>query len=286
MTRLCTVGKKIIFTFAIIFILQNKAFTQFEINLSIPIGVSVLFPYAEGATSKSMVQMKPYQIDYRNIEPAFNINTGVLMQIGGSFDLGNETGITSISLLADMGYYLETFGAVFGETDFPAAVQKNIIFLHTLNLGIMPKINIYIPNAIPLSIGLGGGVKIPFSGTRHITMHPREGNDIEEKMSYQDIKETFEYPFIPYIKFTMDNYFYVSESVALIFGLYMSYDFPMKYNVDKINSENAPDGQVTVLPIGHDRLKLTEYGSSSFDIGVTFGVSFGRPDPKPKKEIL
>jgi len=282
MTRLCTVGKKIVLTFAIIFILQNKAFTQFEINLTIPIGASILFPYAEGATSRSMVQSQPYTVDYRNIEPAFNLNAGVLMQIGGSFDLKNETGITSISLLADLGYYLETFGAVFGETDFPAMVKEDIIYLHTLNIGIMPKINFYFPSqTIPFSIGLGGGVKIPFSGTRYLNMI--SSKDIEENMSYKDIKETFEYPFIPYIKFTMDNYFYVSDSVAITFGLYLSYDFPMKYDVDKINFESSIG---TVLPMGHDLLNLTEYGSSSFDVGITFGISFGRPDPRPKKEVL
>jgi len=280
--------KKIIFTFAIIFILQNKAFTQFEINLTIPLGVSILFPYAEGATSRSMIQTRPYTVDYRGIEPAFNINVGVLMQIGGSFDLKNETGITSISLLADLGYYLETFGAAFGKTDYigsPSSTKEDLIYLHTLNLGIMPKMNFYFPNITPFSVGFGGGIKIPFSGTRYVTRRSlgRDDYDIKEKMSYQDIKETFLHSFIPYIKLTMDSSFYVSKSVALIYGVYLSYDFPMKYDVDKINSENAPDGQVTVLPMGHDLLKLTKYGSSSFDVGITLGVYFGRPDPKPKE---
>ena len=280
--------KKIILTFAIIFILQNKAFPEFEMNLTIPLGANILFPYAEGAND-IIVQLRPYSIDYKSIEPAINLNAGVLMQIGGSFDLGNETGVTSISLLADIGYYLESFGAAFEKTDdfnlFSINVKEEIIYLHTLNLGVIPKINISIPNATPFSIGLGGGVKIPLSGTRYVTMYPRKGNDIEEKMSYKDIKETFEYPFIPYIKLTMDSSFYVSKSVALVYGLYLSYDFPMKYDTDKINSDNKIGDQGGILA-GYDSLKLTEYGSSSFDFGVMFGISFGRPSSKLKKEVL
>ena len=274
--------KKIVLTFALALVMQTKAFTQFEINITVPFGASFIIPYAEGSDD-GMVQVRPYSIDYRGIEPAINLNIGVLMQIGGGFDLGNETGVTSISLLADLGYYLKSFGAAFKKADnvnlFPIDVKEEVIYLHTLNLGIIPKINISIPNLTPFSIGLGGGVKIPLSGTRYVTMYSRKVDDIEEKMSYKDIKETFEYPFIPYIKLTMDSSFYVSKSIALVYGVYFSYDFPMKYDVDKVNAKN---NYTPVMPV----LKLTEYGSSSFDVGVMFGISFGRPDPRPKKEAL
>ena len=107
--------KKIILIFTLALVIQTKAFTQFEMNITVPFGASFILPYADGADD-GMVQLKPYNIDYRNIETAINLNIGVLMQIGGSFDLSNETGVTSISLLADIGYYLKSFdvGVMFG----------------------------------------------------------------------------------------------------------------------------------------------------------------------------
>ena len=88
------------------------------------------------------------------------------------------------------------------------------------------------------------------------------------------IKKTFKDPFVPYIKLTVDTYFYVSESVALTVGVYTSYNFGMEYETDKLNAESS----TTAYP-----LKLKKYGYSSFDIGIALGTYFGRPNPIPKK---
>jgi len=274
--------KKIVLIFSLVLVMQNKAFPQFEMNITVPLGMSYTFPYAEGT---QIIKYFPDSTDYNSIKQALGVNAGVLVQMGTRFDLKKEVGLTSISVLAEIGYSLESLGATFGNiTIFDRFdrfdenyVIRDITLLHTLNLGLIPKLNFWLPSMkIPFSVGLGGGVKIPFSGTRYIT---RLGErDIEEDLSYQDIKKTFEYPFIPYIKVTYDIYFNISESVALTLGSYLSYDFGMKYDVDQLNTKQDPN----LAPI-FGALELTEYGYSSLTIGISFGISFGRPDPRPKE---
>lgn len=267
--------KKIIFTFAIIFLLQNKAFPQIEMHLTVPIGASFIYPYTDGT---KFYQTEPYYIDHNVYSTSAYyttaFNTGALMQIGHRFDLKYETGVTSISLLADIGYSYEIFNALYFEDNLPKKyINQDVTVFHTLNLGIIPKINFYFPSLkIPFSIGLGGGVKIPLSGTRWLTEF--SGKLTTENLSYKDIKETFLYPFMPYIKLTADTYFYVSKQIALTVGLYMLYNFGMQYDTDKLNAEGSSE----LHP--DDPLELTEYGYTSFDIGVTFGISFGRANPK------
>ena len=272
--------KKIVLTFALALVMQVKAFPNFEMNLILPIGMSYIFANVEGS---KLEQYLPYAIDYGSMnKQSFGVNAGVLMQIGTRFDLKKETGLTSISLLTEIGYSLESLGATFKNTatvniDHNSYVTKDMTEFHTFNLGIIPKLNFWLPNMkIPFSVGFGGGVKIPFSGTRYITKV--QGDEIEEDLSYQDIKKTFEYPFIPYIKLTYDAYFYPSESVAFTLGSYLSYDFGMKYDVSKLNLKDPHEN-----PVISRVLKLTEYGYSSLTIGISFGVSFGRPDPRPKE---
>ena len=281
MTHICTVGKKIVLTFALALVMQVKAFPNFEMNLILPIGMSYIFANVEGP---QLAQHDSYHIDYESMnKQSFGVNAGVLMQIGTRLDLKKEVGLISISVLAEIGYSLESLGATFGNTDaFKTIlnpygsdyVTKDMTEFHTLNLGIIPKLNFWLPNMkIPFSVGFGGGVKIPFSGTRYIST--AWGDEIEEDLSYQDIKKTFEYPFIPYIKVTYDVYFYPSESIVFTLGSYLSYDFGMKYDIDKLNPP--------YFPIYPPVLQLTEYGYSSLTIGISFGVSFGRPDPRPKE---
>ena len=266
--------KKIAFTFAIIFLLQNKAFPNFEMSLTVPIGATLLYPYTDGT---KLMQTKPYFINYRSPDDdTTSYNVGVLMQVGHRFDLKYETGVTSISLLADIGYFQELIGMIYtyGISGEDYVYIESTKF-HTLNLGIIPKVNLYFPKMkIPLSIGFGGGVKIPLSGTRHLLKN--SGEEIIENMSYKDIKETFVHPFMPYIKLTVDTYYYVSDSIALTVGLYTSYNFGMKYDTEKLNAEGSSDYYPS------STLELTEYGYTSYDIGFTFGISFGRPDPKLK----
>ena len=272
--------KKIILTFAIIFMLQSKAFPNFEMNLILPIGMSYIFANAEGS---KLEQYLPYAIDYDSMnKQSFGVNAGALMQIGTRFDLKNKTGLTSVSVLTEIGYSLELLGATFKNTataniDRNSYVTKDMTEFHTLNLGIIPKLNFWFPSIkIPFSVGFGGGVKIPFSGTRYIATVERE--EFEEDLSYQDIKKTFEYPFIPYIKLTYDVYFYPNDKLAFTVGSYLSYDFGMKYDVSKLNLKDPHEN-----PVISRVLKLTEYGYSSLTIGISFGVSFGRPDPRPKE---
>ena len=273
--------KKIVLTFALALVMQAKAFPNFEMNLILPIGMSYIFANVEGTKLKQY--FSPYPIDYESMnKQAFGVNAGVLMQIGTRFDLKKETGLISVSVLSEIGYSLESLGVTFGNTDAfdyddENYVIRNMTEFHTLNLGIIPKLNFYLPNMkIPFSVGFGGGVKIPFSGTRYITKV--QGDEIEEDLSYQDIKKTFEYPFIPYIKLTYDVYFYPNEYIAFTLGSYLSYDFGMKYDVSKLNTKQDP----ILAPISR-ALELTEYGYSSLTIGISFGISFGRPDPRPKK---
>ena len=192
--------KKIILTFAIIFLLQSKAFPNFEMNLTVPIGATLLYPYTDGT---KFMQTKPYFINYRSPDDdTTSYNVGVLMQVGHRFDLKYKTGVTSISLLADIGYFQELIGMIYtyGISGEDYVYIESTKF-QTLNLGLIPKLNFWLPNMkIPFSVGFGGGVKIPFSGTRYIATVERD--EFEEDLSYQDIKKTFEYPFIPYIKLT------------------------------------------------------------------------------------
>jgi len=269
--------KKIVLMFTLALIMQAKVYPEFEINFTVPMGVGFVLPNVEGTQLK---QDFPHSINYEHLdENGVGISTGVFMQIGNNFKIKNKVGLTSISLLADIGYSLEAFLILFDEPyySYNNNVIEDMTLLNTINLGVIPKLNFYLPNLkIPFSVGLGGGVKIPFSGKRYLSMS--SGKYIYEDLKYQDIRKSFEYPFIPYIKLTYDTYFYVSKKVAFTFGSYISYDFGMQYDTDKLNADSTPP-----LHWMSKKLELTEYSYSSLTIGFSFGISFGKSDPRPKE---
>lgn len=252
-----------------LFLCSSYVFAEFEIALNIPVALNLTLPYAKGTSKMHMKQNKPYPVSYGYIERGTFFNPAVLLQVGGSFNLPYDKGVTSISVLADFGYFMYAYASKFdlkGDFDANYAVTQNIYF-HTVNVGILPKINIDLDNRIPFSLGLGFGIKFPFKALRTTTF--LNGNKIKENISYQDIRKTYMYPFIPYLKLTFDAYFYVAEKVAVTFGGYLGYNFGMKYDVEKLNRE----GEGTIP------MEITRCSFSSIDIGIAVGVYFGRKRP-------
>lgn len=254
-----------------LFLFSSHVFAEFEIALNIPIALNLTLPYAKGKSKNNMIQYKPYPVSYGHIERGAFFNPAVLLQVGGSFNLQYDKGITSISVLADFGYFMYTYASKFdlngdSGSNYNYAVNQNIYF-HTVNVGILPKININLDNRIPFSLGLGFGIKFPFKALRKTTF--LKGDKIKENITYQDIRKTYMYPFIPYLKLTLDAYFYVAEKTAITFGGYVGYNFGMQYDIEKLNREGR----------GAMPMELTKYSFSSFDIGIAVGIYFGRKRP-------
>ena len=162
-----------------------------------------------------------------------DLSSGITAQLGYAVYLENTIGV---SILGEIGYAFNQFGNYLPNRPVTTYVASAF---HSLQLGILPKFNIK-----NVSIGLGGGVKIPFSGRVLTSTEPSssELNNYYRYMNFSEIKDRYDKMFvIPYIKLTFDFYTpefdtdtgRISDSSDAGIGLYLGYDFgpKNKYNV-------------------------------------------------------
>lgn len=83
------------------------------------------------------------------------------------------------------------------------------------------------------------------------------------------MKDLFKVPIMPYIKFTVEGYYYIIPGIdmAVLIGGYVMYNFGMQYKTDTIN-QNV------------DSSVFNKYNFSSLSFGIIFGLYLGRTDGK------
>ncbi|WP_295159045.1 hypothetical protein [uncultured Brachyspira sp.] len=269
-----------ILLFALYFFNNNKLFAAAEFDLYIPFGMSAT--YIDSSVKNDYAVEKSFKEFYNGL----SAEMGVLFRGGYNFELRNPI-IESVSLMLDAGYYMSPVSILYVNTIMGKTSETTL--LHTLNTGIALKIYFYSA-AINLyySLTLAGGVKTPFGGnvlsssamTDQSILYGLYGKD---EYGYRDIKNLFKTPVMGYLKYNLDFYYILTEKVSIMYGIYVSYDFGMKYNTEYLNRskhlEYYADSTGTQAPI---------FGSMSYNnlsVGISFGLSFGKNHIKAKYGI-
>ena len=239
--------KKIFLTIAFITIFSASAFAKsgFEFHYNALLGIGVSFP----TTSMKDFGFKDdfgfdgtglFQIGYmRQVKEGFGIS--YLLELG--YNIGSYT----ISGKLDSNALSEITGIVMNYPDMSLTLEN---YFFNLQVGLFPKFNFG-----NFSIGIGGGIKIPISGETTTTInvtaidYERENT---QKLNRTDIADMFNPPIFGYVKTSLAYSFYLTEKIALDFGLYLSYDIMQFIN------EGGKD----------------EYGGT-LNAGIVFGLKFG-----------
>ena len=190
---------------------------------------------------------------------------GVDAQIGYMFQVKEGFGI---SLLAELGYSLDIYNLSDSSTKTQLQVGNETYEAswvmsqnyHNFKVGLLPKFNIGVGNKGAISLGIGGGVKIPMAGYSRFGLqyYYDDGNGnlqlatdgIDMYMKRQDISDLFSPSVIGYMKVTFDYYLFFTDNIGMNFGFYLGGDFTPKVKEFKI-------------------------GGDAFDFGLQLGFRFG-----------
>lgn len=148
-----------------VFSMSAFAASGFEAILNVPLGVSLGLPAG-----------KQYK-DQKEAGVGAGFDSGITAQLGYMFQVKEGLGV---SVLGEIGYAYDTWaitskGKGYNGIDYKAYSSSSY---HSLQIGILPKININ-----QFSIGIGGGVKIPFSAYSYYK-YESEGMKEEYKENY------------------------------------------------------------------------------------------------------
>ncbi|OEJ15310.1 hypothetical protein BFL38_13500 [Brachyspira hampsonii] len=205
----------ILLIFILSFNIKLFAESGFEALLNIPLGAS--FGIFNG--------------EIESIGNAPKINTkagfdaGVNAQLGYMFAFGKF----GLSILADLGYSYDSFkySLYHSVSAFGGSEEYNIensLYLHSFQIGIIPKLNFGA-----FSLGIGGGVKIPISGTSESktikTINIFGSTSKTEDYLKKDYKSSdYSSSIIGYVKMTFDYSFFFTSKLAFNLGAYIGYD--------------------------------------------------------------
>lgn len=241
--------RKIFTTMALMTIFSVSVFAKsgFEFHYNALLGVGVSFP----TTSLKDFGFKSdigfdgtglFQIGYmRQVKEGFGIS--YLLELGYNFSSYTISGKPDFNPIINDIFGL---GNIIGNI-FPNDMSVALDFtFYNIQVGLFPKFNFG-----NFSIGIGGGIKIPVIGEMSVTA---TAINVEEtqKLSRTDIVDIFNPPIFGYVKTSLAYSFYLTDKIALDFGLYLSYDIMQFIN------EGGKD----------------EYGGT-LNTGIIFGVKFG-----------
>lgn len=241
----------------IIFLCSNLLFGSLEINFIGQYGFNFIFYSVD-------VKYNYKNSVYNSIKEVLGGDFSAFFQIGNYFKLFKNPNdlIKGASLFFDFGYSLN--GGMNEYKDPYTNIRNNeLIFYHSIALGIAGKLNFS-----KMSIGLGTEILAPIyaqtgSSEYHGTIITP---DLNGWKAY-DMRDLFKAPIMPYIKLTIEGYYYIIEGIdaAISIGGYIMYNFGMQYKTDIINKN-----------VGSS--VFNKYNFSALSFGVLFGISLGRTD--------
>lgn len=237
----------IIVSMTAVFSMSAFAASGFEAILNVPLGVSLGLPAG-----------KQYK-DQKEAGVGAGFDSGITAQLGYMFQVKEGLGV---SVLGEIGYAYDTWAISYSYKN-PDYKIYNSQSYHSLQIGILPKININ-----QFSIGIGGGVKIPFSASSYYK-YESEGMKEEYKENYnykQLVSEVnglgLSPALIGYIKATFDYSIFFTDNMAMNVGLYLGYDFmPTRKAYEHIDASG--------------KAETYKDQEGTFDIGVQLGFKFG-----------
>lgn len=207
--------KKLFAAIAVFILINLSLFAEsgFEGIFNMPVGLSVGIP------------MGPKDDTTKKFGLGFDI--GITAQFGYIVDFKNGVGL---SILGEAGYSHDTYAYTIPSSDSSIENLSSVSF-HSLQVGLLPKINIK-----DFSIGIGGGLKIPISGTIENKITTYGTNYTAEGYNVNIIDIVNEYDkmnVIPYVKLTFDYSVFNNYNVAANFGLYFDYEFGTRKKIDE-----------------------------------------------------
>ncbi|AEM23446.1 hypothetical protein Bint_2852 [Brachyspira intermedia PWS/A] len=239
--------KRLSLVIALILVANIKVFAEggFEFAVNVPIGASfgITSGFEPKYTSSSGTTKSA-------ITTEAGFDSGVQVQIGYMFTFGNF----GLSLLGDLGYSYDSYRySDYLDYEYNSVKEKHketiSMYMHNFQVGILPKFNFG-----NFAWGIGGGVKIPMTGTLEDkvenSLYGNSTTKIDYKSSY------FEVPVIGYFKMTFDYSFFFNDSMAFVLGAYLGADIGPIWK----------QGEITLAK---------DASISSFDIGVNLGFKFG-----------
>lgn len=226
-----------------------------EIGIFVPLGIGV------GINQYSLTNENPTQqqetnfnniVKKENRKSGVGFDSGVLLNIGYRFNINRDM---SFSLLGEIGYSHDEFSFFRGDDN-----NKNtsVFMFESIVFGIYPKLNWK-----KLSFGLAGGVKVPLYVRSVSSYYNYTKNEIDrniENYNAFQVKNIFNLPIIPYIKFSVDYTIYTDKKINFVLGGYVGYDFGVSLKTPLLNNQNA------------NLTKLMKQNISSFDIGFQVGI--------------
>lgn len=196
--------KKVLLSMSLLLMTSVLAYSHsVGIGMYIPLGGSIPTFYPNGGTDP-----------YLTFSPKSAFEVGIVFQPRVSFKIDNK-GYNYISLAVDFGWYRDTF----------KFQQNSSTYMHQFDT-LMTGLSIeWRPSLFML--GVGGGVKIPFTGE-----YSENGNGI--KLSSTSVKSRFDNTLLPYVK--------LYAGVHMVFvslALYVNFDIPYIQTKDNLGSLGA-----------------------------------------------
>ena len=254
--------KKLLNIFIIMFLSCLTVFAKsgLEIGMFVPLGLGV------GINQYSLTNKNPTEQQKKDFESAVKqasrksgvgFDAGFLFHIGYRFDINKDL---SFSLLGEIGYNHDEF-SFYRITEDKKYQDSYIYMFESIALGIYPKLNWN-----KFSFGLSVGVKVPLY-TRAMSSYINNDaktidRNIENYNAFQ-IKNVFDMPVIPYLKFTVDYSIYTDKKFELVLGGYIGGDLGLSLKKSDIGN----------LSIASQNIRnITKQTMYSFDIGFQVGM--------------
>ena len=190
-----------------------------------------------GASAATTEKGKIFNDNFREFENAFSIQPGVFFSYYDTI---------SSAIFLDIGYSKDRYEFRYGEGE--NRIVENFS-LNNISIGLLPRINFGF-----LSLGIGGGIKIPLSMIYSIEEYQYPERF---KLDFGDVRDTLTEIYYPYLKASVDFLIKGKNKFMLTLGVYANYDFAFKLKSDAVL----------------DRAKSRE-NIASFDLGFQIGLYF------------
>lgn len=196
---------------------------EIGVGINIPLGASIGY-----SDTRFKLGVDDYTKKYGTLKSDASFEGGISVLPGAYLGFDKFMGF---SIALDLGYYRDAYS--YKETISTVNGDKNIktsYSFDTINIGMIPKLNV-----ANFFIGIGGGVKLPISGSINTQVYNASYESLEDVsygFGYKGFKNRFESVVIPYLKVTVDYLIHFNDQVALGFGFYLGYDFELKEKTD------------------------------------------------------
>ena len=168
-----------------------------------------------GASAATTEKGKIFNSDFREFENSFSVQPGIFFSYYDTI---------SSAIFLDIGYSKDRYEFRFGEGE--NRIVENFS-LNNISIGLLPRINFGF-----LSLGIGGGIKIPLS-----MIYSTEGqySYLERyKLDFGDVRDSLTEIFYPYLKASVDFLIKGKNRFMMTLGVYANYDFAFNLKNDSI----------------------------------------------------